>query len=490
VISGSLAFFIFKQQTNASAFVEDMTYGGGRYVGTGRAFALMHNPFVSLYVRYARTHLYFAGTLILLCVMLAMLGIPGYGPATFGTWMVAVSLTTAPFWFNPMQFNMDVTKTDYKMWTRWMKGEEVDPDSKLTWHTWHEKMMGNIRNASGNLTDHWLNGASAIMYNLFTNGILAIAAVSNLKIDEQVDWTPIDEMDGEDIRKIFLWLAVTLTISFVGVLCVILQTCFSDRGQTRALRIFKIFPFLFFIVASLSLIQAPDFLRTSDGKNGFRNLLLIYYADLQIAIIVLEVLQRTNPDRAGIRHLVDQAYYLLDYSIGLILFGFLFLFSLLGVFQVFQNTLLFNVTFARSMNTKELADAIGVDRDLDRQEDAGGRAGESMTLRERLTRLMSRGFDATYIPGGTPHADVQKEGNFTTTRTLSNASRKFGTEGKMALGSGTLHSVGFATDDAEAEHGSDIISLRPIPQSAIGAQQEDQSEVGEVDRDAGRSHRQ
>lgn len=121
VISGSLAFFIFKQQTDASAFVEDMSYGGARYVGTGREFALMHNPFVMLYARYARSHFYFAMDLILLCLMMLLLDVPGYASATFGSWMVALSLIFAPFWFNPVQFVMAQTKADYKQWVRWMQ---------------------------------------------------------------------------------------------------------------------------------------------------------------------------------------------------------------------------------------------------------------------------------------------------------------------------------------------------------------------------------
>lgn len=35
VVSGSLAFFVFKQQTTAYYFYDDITYGGARYIGTG-----------------------------------------------------------------------------------------------------------------------------------------------------------------------------------------------------------------------------------------------------------------------------------------------------------------------------------------------------------------------------------------------------------------------------------------------------------------------
>ena len=461
VISGSLAFFIFKQQTDASAFVEDMSYGGARYVGTGREFALMHNPFVTLYVRYARTHLYFAAKLILLCIMLALLDIPGYGPATFGSWMVAISLVVAPFWFNPMQFVMSVTKSDYKQWTRWIDGEEVDPDSKLTWYTWHDKMMSKIRNENANMTDHWLNGATAIISNLFTNGILGVAAISQIKTDEGVG--AFEGTDNEIGRKFFLWGVVTLTIVLVVALSYLLQSCYQHRGQAKASRVFRVLPFIFFIIATLSLSEAPEFLKTKDGKNGFRNLLLIYYANLQFMAFIIEVMQRTNQDRASIRHAVDQVYHLLDYFIGVILFGFLFLLSFTGIMQVIQNTLLFNVSFARSIHTKELADAIGFDRDQEKDDDSRGRKNGT-SLGDTLRRLTSHDPDAN-ASVGTPRSGTTLEGTFTRTRGRSSALRKM----EAAVSIDSVHSFtgDNVVDDSKKEKGLDIISLGSFPGASV-----------------------
>lgn len=413
-------------------------------MGTGREFSLMHNPFVTLYVRYARSHLYFAMKLILLCVMLALLDVPGYGSATFGSWMVAISLVTAPFWFNPMQFVMSMTKADYKQWVRWMDGEEVDPDSKLTWYTWHDKMMSKIRNENANMTDHWLNGAKAIISNLFTNGILAIAAISQIKTDEDVkaiedlEYELMQETDDnlsitnkEIGRKFFLWGAVTLTIAIVFASSALLQSCFRRRGQSKASRVFRALPFLFFVIATISLSEAPNFLETKDGQNGFRNLLLIYYADLQLAIFTIQVMQRTNQDRVSIRHAVDQAYYLLDYFVGVVIFGVLFIFSFTGIMNIIQNTLLFNVSFARSIHNKELVDAIGFERDQDRDDES--KAGKERTLGERLSRLMAHDMDGS--PMGSPRGDIHKEGAFTRTRSTHSAWRKIGMEDSFSLAS-------------------------------------------------------
>ena len=164
-----------------------MTYGGARYVGTGREFALMHNPFVTLYVRYARTHFYFAYSLVLLCVLLAILDVPGYASATFGAWMVALSLLFAPFWFNPVQFVVNQTKADYKQFNRWLQGEEPDPDSKQTWYTWHDRQMAKIRNENSNITDHYLNGLMSIVWSFVINGLLWLAAISQIRTNDDLD---------------------------------------------------------------------------------------------------------------------------------------------------------------------------------------------------------------------------------------------------------------------------------------------------------------
>lgn len=71
--AGALMFYIFKQQTAANAFNSDITYGGARYVGTGREFALNHNTFTTIFTRYGRSHLYYGVNLLKLCIILIMM---------------------------------------------------------------------------------------------------------------------------------------------------------------------------------------------------------------------------------------------------------------------------------------------------------------------------------------------------------------------------------------------------------------------------------
>jgi len=311
-----------------------MSYGGARYVGTGREFALMHNPFVTLYVRYARTHFYFAYSLVLLCVLLAILDIPGYASATFGAWMVALSLLFAPFWFNPVQFVVSQTKADYKQFSRWLQGEEEDPDSKLTWFTWHDRQMAKIRNENSNITDHYLNGIRSIIWSVVTNGLLFLAAISQLRTNDDLD--RIDDLEKEiekienamararsttvkdlDIlvkhkntiqsqlmrekddhlgissnsfdKKLLKYGKVTLGFIALGAVTYLLHSCMRARGKQRGARIIKVAALLLVILASIVLAQYNGFLVTRDHKNGWRNLMLIYYSNLNLVIIIISV---------------------------------------------------------------------------------------------------------------------------------------------------------------------------------------------------------
>lgn len=53
--AGSLLFYTFQQMTTAQSFAFDMTYGSGKYVGTGRGFNLVSLEFVKVFQLYARS---------------------------------------------------------------------------------------------------------------------------------------------------------------------------------------------------------------------------------------------------------------------------------------------------------------------------------------------------------------------------------------------------------------------------------------------------
>lgn len=48
ILTGSLFFYMFQQQTVGSSFIIDMFYGSAKYVGTGRGFNITALDFVKV----------------------------------------------------------------------------------------------------------------------------------------------------------------------------------------------------------------------------------------------------------------------------------------------------------------------------------------------------------------------------------------------------------------------------------------------------------
>lgn len=132
MIAGALMFFIFRQQTSAYYFSQIVYYGGAKYIATGRGFDLVHTPYVKTFTSFGRSHMYFGFQLGVLAVMLAFLDIENYAASTWGTWLVAISLTFSPLWFNPATFRVDTVRQDFEAWRLWMMGS-TDKGTGQSW---------------------------------------------------------------------------------------------------------------------------------------------------------------------------------------------------------------------------------------------------------------------------------------------------------------------------------------------------------------------
>lgn len=107
--TGSLLFYTFQQMTTAQSFNTDMSYGSGKYVGTGRGFNIVSLEFVKVYTLYCRSHLYMAFEMIFVLATLYIVRDCedcNYGALTWSTWLLAITLIFAPMWFNPFAFDM------------------------------------------------------------------------------------------------------------------------------------------------------------------------------------------------------------------------------------------------------------------------------------------------------------------------------------------------------------------------------------------------
>ena len=115
--SGSPLFEVFVCQIYANSLLQDLSFGGARYIGTGRGFATARIPFGVLYSRFAGPSIYL-GARLLMMLLFATVTIWGYWFLYF--WASLLAFCVAPFIFNPHQFAWNDFFIDYRDFLRWL----------------------------------------------------------------------------------------------------------------------------------------------------------------------------------------------------------------------------------------------------------------------------------------------------------------------------------------------------------------------------------
>lgn len=110
-------FEVFVCQIYAKSLKDNITFGGAKYVATGRGFATSRVSFSSLYSRYASTSIY-SGSMVFLIVMFASLSM--WQPSLLWFCITCTSMCLAPFLFNPHQFSWGDFFIDYREFLRWL----------------------------------------------------------------------------------------------------------------------------------------------------------------------------------------------------------------------------------------------------------------------------------------------------------------------------------------------------------------------------------
>ena len=116
-LSLSPIFEVFSTQIYSQAILSNLTFGGARYIATGRGFATTRISFTILYSRFAGPSIYM-GMRNLLLLLYASLSI--WIPHLIYFWFSVLSLCIAPFVFNPHQFSFADFIIDYREFLRWM----------------------------------------------------------------------------------------------------------------------------------------------------------------------------------------------------------------------------------------------------------------------------------------------------------------------------------------------------------------------------------
>jgi len=110
-------FEVFVCQIYANSVQQDLSFGGARYIGTGRGFATARIPFGVLFSRFAGPALYF-GARMMMMLLFATLTI--WQAALTYFWASMLALVISPFLYNPHQFAWNDFFIDYRDFLRWL----------------------------------------------------------------------------------------------------------------------------------------------------------------------------------------------------------------------------------------------------------------------------------------------------------------------------------------------------------------------------------
>lgn len=150
LLTGGPLFFCFAMATKAYYFERTILAGGAKYRPTGRGFITKHEAFAEIYRFHAASH--FSKALELyICISLyhQFTSAPHvYWSSMWPLWMLAISWSFAPFWFNPMAFEWDKSVDDGIDFLRWLHRKEGN--SGQSWRAWFEEENAYQKNLDWN----------------------------------------------------------------------------------------------------------------------------------------------------------------------------------------------------------------------------------------------------------------------------------------------------------------------------------------------------
>src|SRR5882724_12845969 len=102
-MSLSPVFEVFSTQLSTHSILNNLTFGGARYIATGRGFATSRISFSILFSRFAGPSIYLGMRTLLMLLYVSM---SIWLPHLIYFWISVLALCVAPFLFNPHQFSV------------------------------------------------------------------------------------------------------------------------------------------------------------------------------------------------------------------------------------------------------------------------------------------------------------------------------------------------------------------------------------------------
>lgn len=171
LFTGGPVFFMFHMATKTSFFEQTILVGGAKYRPTGRGFVTAHETFAEIYRFHATSHFGRAFELIGILLLYACFthSTKVYFATTWPLWMIILSWSFAPFWFNPMGFHWNSVVSDFSDWTNWMKRVEGGPNQ--TWRTWWKEETDYMKDLT--LSSKLVLGVASLRFAAAGVGILS-----------------------------------------------------------------------------------------------------------------------------------------------------------------------------------------------------------------------------------------------------------------------------------------------------------------------------
>ncbi|KXN71725.1 glycosyltransferase family 48 protein, partial [Conidiobolus coronatus NRRL 28638] len=110
-------FEIFTTQIYSHSILSNLSFGGARYIGTGRGFATTRQSFATLYSRFASSSIY-SGMRSLILLMFCCVTM--FTAPLLYFWFTCLGLILSPWLYNPHQFSLMEFILDYRNFLHWM----------------------------------------------------------------------------------------------------------------------------------------------------------------------------------------------------------------------------------------------------------------------------------------------------------------------------------------------------------------------------------
>lgn len=110
-VSFSPMFEVFSTQIYTHSILNNLTFGGARYIATGRGFATSRISFSILFSRFAGPSIYLGMRTLLMLLYVTLSFWTAY---LIYFWLSILALCIAPFLFNPHQFSFTDFIVDYR----------------------------------------------------------------------------------------------------------------------------------------------------------------------------------------------------------------------------------------------------------------------------------------------------------------------------------------------------------------------------------------